>query len=146
MTTQGTRPRYETQDDLSREGAFSRKVSEKFNCTFRKMPLRYGLDYAAMRDGVIVAFIEIKVRTNPVDQYQTYMVALSKWSAARELRAVTGLPSFLMVQWSDAWGYTPLSGTIDSLTFGGRKDRSDWQDMEPVTLIGMDRFRIIRHP
>ena len=146
MNMQATRPRYETQGDLSREALFSRMASEKFNCTFMKMPIRYGLDFAAMRDGKVVAFVEMKVRTNPVQQYPTYMVALSKLMAARELTASARVPSLLMVRWSDAWGQTDLSQFIGDVSFGGRKDRDDWQDMEPVCLIEMDRFKIYPDP
>ena len=140
------RPRYETEEDLSREGEFSRIASEKFRCTFQKMPVRYGLDYAAIRDGKIVGFAEMKIRTNSAYAYPTYMISLTKMMAARDLWQVTGLRSFLMVMWSDAWGYTRLSGVFDDLTFNGRSDRADWQDMEPVMLINMERFRIAKRP
>lgn len=106
------------------------------------MPDRYGLDFCLTRDGVVTAFAEMKVRSNPRDRYPTYMIALSKVMSANSLNAATGLPCFLLVRWTDCWGYVRVDGRIEhgSLGVGGRSDRGDPQDMEPVFLIPMSRF------
>lgn len=142
------RPLYETQSDVLRETDFSLIISKKFNCTLSKLPMRYGLDFTAMRDGRAVSFIETKVRTNAVSAYSTYMLSVGKFTHADALTRSTGLPCFLCVMWSDAWGYTPLRANPGfEVAFGGRSDRGDAQDMEPVFLIPMSSF-VIRdlHP
>jgi hypothetical protein len=136
------RPRYEMPKDLTREAEFSRVVGQKFYCTFSKMPDRYGLDFCMLRDGAVTAFAEVKVRSNPRDKYPTYMIALSKVMSANGLNAATGLPCFLLVRWTDCWGYVRLDGKVEqgSLSVGGRTDRGDPQDVEPVSLIPTSRF------
>jgi len=134
---------YETSSDRGREEEFSFLLSEKFNCTFSKLPIRYGLDFSAVRDGRVVSFVETKVRTNPVGQYQTYMISSGKLIHADALTRATGLKCFLAVKWTDAWGYTELKMTPDSvISIGGRSDRGDGQDIEPVCLISLSRFFI----
>lgn len=136
------RPRYETSEDLTREDDFSRVVGKKFNCSFSKMPDRYGLDFCLTRGGVATAFAEIKVRSNPRGKYPTYMISLSKVTSANVLNASTGLPCFLLVRWTDCWGYVRIDGMIaqGNVGIGGRTDRGDPQDMEPVYLIPMSSF------
>jgi hypothetical protein len=138
------RPRYETKEDLTREAEISRVAAQKFNCTFSKMPDRYGLDFCAVRDGAVVAFAEVKVRTTPHLMYQTYMISLGKAVAARSLHEATGLPSILIVGWSDAWGQTRLDTAMKpgSIRVGGRADRGDPQDIEPVVMIPLSDFLI----
>lgn len=137
------RPRYETQYDREKETAFSTILSDSFRCRLYKLPLRYGLDFSAVRDGRVVAFIETKVRTNPVGQYPTYMVSAGKFMYADSITRVTGLNCLLAVMWSDAWGYTDLVMKPEiTLSIGGRTDRGDGQDVEPVCLIPISCFKV----
>ena len=135
------RPIYETIQDLTNESSVMYALSEKFNCTFRKMPRKYGLDYAALRDGRVVAFLEVKCRTCRSDKYEEYMLSLHKVMAATKLSSTTNLPCFLVVAWTDAIGYTHISAP--SVGFGGRQDRNDNDDMEPVALIPINHFHIV---
>lgn len=135
------RPRYETESDLSNERQVISIFSEKFKCTFSKMPIRYGLDYAMSRDGKVRAFAEIKCRSSPVSQYDTYMLSLGKLVSAHNLRVATGLDCFLMVRWTDAVGYIKMDSGF-SVAVGGRLDRNDWQDIEPVVHYPIDSFKI----
>jgi len=142
-----TRPIYETRADRGREAEFSLLLSKKFNCTFSKLPIRYGLDFSAVRDGRVVAFVETKVRTNPVGQYPTYMISSGKFMHADALSRATGLKCMLAVRWSDAWGYTELTMSPDiTVSIGGRMDRGDEQDIEPVCLIPISRFTVTALP
>ena len=54
------RPRYERKVDLTNEVAVMEELAKKFDCTYYKLPVKYGVDFAAVRDGVIVAFVEVK--------------------------------------------------------------------------------------
>jgi hypothetical protein len=137
------RPRYETQYDSREEARFSEILAERFRCSLHKLPIRYGLDFSAVRDGRVVAFVETKVRTNPVGQYPTYMISVGKFMYADTLTRVTGLDCILAVKWSDAWGHTNLVLQPDiEVTIGGRRDRGDEQDIEPVCLIPIAQFKI----
>lgn len=141
------RPVYEGKDDMSREAVFSRLVAEKFNCTLVKMPKLSGVDFCISSDGELAGFLEVKVRTNRRQQYPTYMISAKKIAMAESLMSAFGLPTVLAVRWSDSWGHTDLNGLPQEyVSFGGRKDRNDPQDMEPVFLIPMSRFSVIPLP
>lgn len=140
-------PIYETEANLGREEQFSRLISEKFECTFRKLPIRYGLDFAAIRSGKVVSFMELKVRSNSVTAYPTFMLSVHKFMSADALTVATGLPCVLAVSWSDAWGYINMKDRGDfEVGFGGRVDRGDDQDVEPVFLIPTSSFAIVKAP
>lgn len=138
------RPLYEDEFDLGREEKFSRLVAEKFHCTFRKLPIRYGLDFAAERDGKVVSFVEVKTRNVGVTTYPTFMLSVSKFMAADALTRTTGLPCFLAVGWQSMWGYIPMNGKPPGdVAMGGRTDRGDSQDVEPVFLIPTSTFTLV---
>ena len=53
------------------------------------------------------------------------------------------LPCRLAVMWTDNWGYTDLALTPEIVvSMGGRRDRGDEQDIEPVHLIPIFSFKI----
>jgi hypothetical protein len=138
------RPTYETEADRGREADFSKILCQSFGCTLHKLPIRYGLDFVAVKDGRTIGFMETKVRTNPVGKYPTYMISAGKFMSADALTRATGLPCRLAVMWADAWGHTKLVMTPEIVvSLGGRRDRGDEQDIEPVHLIPISSFEII---
>ena len=154
------RPTYENKQSLDAERKTVETLSKMWKVQFIKMPISYHLDYAmihkinvyqygeALKDS-IVGFAEVKVRTNPITQYDTYMIALSKVLKARQLSEATKKPSILIVNWrtinkdptkNDCIGWTNFKREF-KLGFGGRKDRNDWQDQEPVALYPISMFK-----
>lgn len=138
------RPTYETDADRGREADFSNILCQVFRCTLYKLPIRYGLDFSVVKDGRTIGFLETKIRTNPSGQYPTYMISAGKFMSADALTRSTGLPCRLAVMWTDNWGYTDLALTPEIVvSMGGRRDRGDEQDIEPVHLIPISSFQII---
>jgi hypothetical protein len=136
---------YERPEDIAAERTALDKACEVWKCTAEKLPMKYELDYLLLREGRGVAWLEIKSRTNARPAYPTYMISLSKVMAARRLSEASQLPSFLLVQWSDACGYVRLDSLLDFRTaVGGRTDRGDEQDIEPVALIPVGEFARLR--
>lgn len=136
-----TRPLYEKDSDLEKEKMVIRGISKIWKCEWEKLHLKYQLDYLLLRNNLGVAWVEIKIRKNPIKQYSTYMIALSKVTAARSLSEASKLPSFLVVWWTDGLRYIRMDSLLDfSLGVGGRKDRNDEQDIEPVVLIPIENF------
>lgn len=133
------RPRYEKKVDLTNEVAVMNELAKKFDCTYYKLPVKYGVDFAAVRDGVIVAFVEVKCRSVSKDTYSSYILSLGKIMSACNLQAVTGIPVILAVRWVDATAWTNICQQF-KYVIGGRKDREDWQDIEPVASIPMAAF------
>jgi hypothetical protein len=145
VTALGVRPMYETEADRGKEGSFIGDLCAAWQCEARKLPIHYKLDFAMMRDGIIKAFLETKVRTYERDYFDTYMISMAKVLAAREYSAFAGVPSLLAVRWSDGDGFIALNGMKDfEIGFGGRGDRGDPQDMEPIVFIPIENFREVR--
>jgi len=71
------------------------------------------------------------------------MISLSKLLSARLLATETEVPAVLAVQFQDKAMYTMLHNVECSIGFGGRSDRNDWQDQEPVVFINMSEFKEI---
>jgi hypothetical protein len=142
--TIGTRPLYETAGDLSAEGEFIDGLCTLWKCGAWKLPIRYKLDYALFRGESIRAFLEIKVRNYRKDAFEDYMISMDKVLTARIYSDFAKVPSILAVQWLDTSGFIDL-GTLKnfSLGFGGRTDREDSQDREPVVLIPISDFSCI---
>ena len=69
------------------------------------------------------------------------MISVSKVMAARALTDATGVECLLIVKWKDNAGWINLSKDPDSVGFGGRVDRNDSQDMEPVVYYNIIRFK-----
>ncbi len=137
------RPLYETDDDLSREARFAAIIADSFKCQLHKMPIRYGLDFVAVKDGRTIGFVETKIRMNPVERYPTYMISLGKFMTAEAIMQTTSIPCRLAVMWTDGWGFVKMKMTPDVVvSVGGRRDRGDDQDVEPVCLIPISNFTV----
>ena len=135
------RPRYETEEDRSGETAVLASLCRRWGCSAKKLSDRYELDYLLLKERQGKAWLEIKIRTNEYDAYPTYMISFGKVLAARRLSQGSELPSFLLVQWTDCKGYTRLDDLKRfHVSIGGRTDREDFQDIEPVVYIPTQDF------
>jgi hypothetical protein len=108
-----------------------------------KLQVRDAFDYAATRGKNITAFVEVKTRTNPMHKYPTYMISMTKVMNANAVFMSTGTPSLLVVKWTDCMGWVQLNQNKFTLEIGGRRDRHDAQDIEPVCHISIDLFKVI---
>ena len=139
-----TRPLYETTQDLSNEQEFMQQLESLWGCTSQKIPIKYGVDFCLMMGDVIKGILEIKCRNNTRLQYPTYMLSAHKIITGRNLAQIIGVPFLLAVKWTDSSGYIDLAKT-DSAVFkiGGRFDRNDPDDIEPVAHIPIGEFKTI---
>lgn len=138
------RPIYETEEDLAKEASLGSIIARHWKCRMQKLQPRDHFDYAAIRDGKVSAFIEIKNRTNKMSQYPTYMISMTKVINATMTTIATGIPCFLVVRWIDKTGYVNIGNIDTTVTMGGRTDRSDPQDVEPVCHIDIGEFKRFR--
>ena len=135
------RPTYENTSTLKHESTFAVDLGRVWRCLLVKVPVKYCIDTVAMRNGSPVAWVELKNRDASSNAFGEYMLALSKWKEGRELAAATKLPFMLAVRWSDCDTCVRLDGEAKiRLGFGGRVDRGDWQDKEPMVYIPMSQF------
>jgi hypothetical protein len=138
------RPIYETPQDLKNENEVVAYLSAAWGCNFVKLKISYGLDFAIMKDGGLVATSEIKCRnydSAAIDRFGGLMLSASKAHRAAEWMANHGAPLVLAVKLKDGL----FVATIEQwkayeLKFTGRTDRGDWQDVEPCCIIPMSEF------
>jgi hypothetical protein len=135
-----SRPHYENRKSLQKEHALAQGLEKRWECKLKKLPIKYMLDYAAWKNKQISAWVELKCRTIPFEQYDEYMISLAKVMAAKELSRNTGLQSFLVVQWSNKTAFLQLDNADYELRMGGRKDRNDPDDIEPCCYFKLKDF------
>jgi len=83
--------------------------------------------------------VEVKVRKNARLKYPTYMLSKAKYDALTELSETGFIGAMLAVQWTDQLGVVAIP-TAHSVGHGGRYDRNDAADQEPVVLIPIKNF------
>lgn len=108
----------------------------------RKLPISYRLDFAMFRDGKLRGFAEVKTRNNRHDSYPTLIISLGKVMAARQLAEVSETRSVLLVQYLDGLYWCNFATPFE-VAMGGRWDRGDDDDVEPVAHYPIEAFKIV---
>ena len=135
------RPLYETEEDLDRERGAIMTLCGRTDAHPFKLPISAHADYIMMRDGEAKAVVEVKCRKNKRLAYDTYMLSQHKYEGLLSW-AEYGLTPILLVSWQDAIGYVRLPCPHD-IAVGGRRDRGDALDIEPVVHIKTSDFKVI---
>jgi len=143
------RPIYENANDLRSEKNLISHVSDCWNVVSYKLPMSYKIDYAMYRIDTgtsnsssenLVGFAEVKCRTHKFGTFPTYIISLAKVMEARRLARETDTRSILIVSWTDKIGYLDFL-CHHQIRHGGRADRNDWQDQEPVCHFDLKHFK-----
>lgn len=140
-----SRPLYESDDDLAKERAAVEALCSSLGCSYSKLPISYGLDYALHRDGRVFSMIEIKCRNNTSQRYETIMVSVLKRIKALELRKSAHVTTNLVVAYTDGIYLIDFAEKPDYVAIGGRKDRSDSADIEPCIHYSVSRMARVAH-
>lgn len=137
-----SRPLYESERDRAAEHEVMELALAKIQDVdkFVKLPISYGWDYGLYGDGRLQAVAEVKVRKQ---KYGTFFVSLHKVMRGFDyMRA--GLRAYLLVRWPDGiYGHRLMEPSVNAyhVDFGGRHDRGDNADQEPVVHIPLTQFR-----
>lgn len=131
------RPLYETENDRALEARVISRLEVRWKCRAVKLPISYKVDFALEREKV-KAWVEVKCRGR---KYEEMYLSLHKWMAGRELSLNTGLPFILVYGFKDEIYWRSVSKDAPSILIGGRQDRGDWQDLEPMAVFGLDTFK-----
>lgn len=143
------RPIYENAKDLRSEKNLISHVSDCWNVVSCKLPMSYKIDYAMYRMDTgtsasasenLVGFAEVKCRTHKFGTFPTYIISLAKVMEARRLAIETDTKSLLIVSWTDKIGFLDFF-SHHQIRHGGRADRNDWQDQEPVCHFDLKHFK-----
>lgn len=139
------RPTYESSDDLRNEQEIITFFTQHFNkdLTAVKIPKQYKIDYCLMIGDRVTAFAEVKNRTCSRGTYDTYMMSLAKYLEALRIKKDLSLETILVVKWIDSIGYIELGRRAWEIGFGGRADRGDWEDQEPMIFIPTSEFGLL---
>lgn len=140
-----SRPIYERGKDRDNERRVADWLARRQPGSLRpvQMPKRYPVDFALIDDrGEFNCWLEIKCRTNAIDAYPSYMVSLEKVRGMFDLARFTAIPTRLVVRWEDCLGYLNFPCPYE-IRMGGRKDRGDWQDVEPMAHFDVRSFDVL---
>ena len=131
---------YENDLNLISEKQVINHVSKSWNVVSYKLPISYKLDYAMYRDEELLGFAEVKCRTHKFGTFPTYMISLAKVLKSRDLWLCTRRPTILIVSWIGKVAYLDFSSP-HKIKQGGRSDRNDWQDQEPMCHYDLKEFK-----
>ena len=134
------RTMYENDLNLISEKQVINHVSKSWNVVSYKLPISYKLDYAMYRDEELLGFAEVKCRTHKFGTFPTYMISLAKVLKSRDLWLCTRRPTILIVSWIGKVAYLDFSSP-HKIKQGGRSDRNDWQDQEPMCHYDLKEFK-----
>lgn len=132
---------YETRDTLAAEEEAAKIYAEAIGADLQKLPRRYEIDYMLTRSGKMVGWLEVKCRPG-CQRHQTYAVSAAKIDkGCRLAERFGGSFELLVVRTSDAMVLDALSERPVGVTIGGRTDRGDADDVEPMAHYAWASFR-----
>ena len=140
------RPIYENEENISNEVEVAGQIAKAWAMETVKLKRLYPFDWGVVdsRTKQVVGFIEIKCRTNPSSQYPTYMISAEKVRWAIDTTITFAVRCFIAVKWTDMTGVHRVNPDSKyHLFMGGRDDRNDSQDIEPVCLIPIRLFDVL---
>jgi hypothetical protein len=130
------RPKYESKSDIEFETQVASHLAAVWTADAVKLPRFYKCDWALRRGKKVAALLEIKCRKNAADKYPTIILSSDKWSYLRQMDAALNVPALFVAKFTDGIRYIrPATSHNFTVEMGGRFDRGDWQDMEPVIHI-----------
>ena len=132
-----------SEKHVKEEDYFKKDIENYWGCKLEKLPIDYRLDYAVIREGEIVAWIELKNRKLYSDQYQDSMINLNKWMKAKVFRGISDIPTLLAVRYKDKDLWCFLTDEMDlEIRWGARtKNTRDGQDIGPAVHIKLTEFK-----
>lgn len=137
-----TRPIYETDQSREAEARIAKTFAAFKSLHLVKLKFAYAVDYMLMGD-TPKAFMEVKERhydMDTLDRWGGFMLSLHKWSIGNQYAKDAGIHFVVVVKTTDGIWYHVSKGEIDGVSYGGRTDRNDPDDMEPVILLKKNRF------
>ncbi len=139
------RKRYETFADLENEKQIADIAMGFFGCnSATKLGEHYGADYAFANNLNLICFAEIKKRRVPHTAYETIFVSAYKRLVGLNLETGTGRRSYFIVGFNDGVYGIPWRALPEKITIGGRTDRNNNLDIEPLVHYKISNMFILR--
>lgn len=137
-----TRPLYETEADLANEVDAQSVIESLWSCDIKKLPMRYLVDWAIFQEGKLRAYAEFKRRKHAMAKFDTLILSHHKWVAGKTLASEANVPFVVIVQFNDKLAFCETKHAAP-ISWSGRTDRGDQQDLEPVVHIPVSSFKVI---
>lgn len=133
------RPKYEKQEHINYENRFIEQM--KPIAEFRKLKKHYACDFGMMRGNDISALVEFKHRPGAMSYVDGVMLSLEKFTKIISFKRACGISAIFVIENYDLHYYAvSLMASVYRVSIGGRKDRGDESDMEPVIFIPAHAF------
>lgn len=135
---------YESPEDRANQLAIAHIVAELWPVILSEHEALSHQDFTFSYEGEEVFIAEIKCRTNPRGQYETYQLSRHKIVHGLDRQWEKRITFVLIVRWQDGifWRWcTDRDLSPERTRWGGRKDRGDPQDQGAMTHIPIREFR-----
>lgn len=135
---------YETEENLVKEREIADFIQSVWHMSLIKNPKSYRIDFGVMKGGRIRGWVEVKERKINLFTYPTVILSLAKWMQGRRLALETGTRFFFVIQVIDGSILcSEETSATRKVNYGGRRDRNDSEDIEPVVHIPIADFRVL---
>jgi hypothetical protein len=142
------RPEYETSQDLANQERLMKAIFPERH--YHSLDRKYQLDYLILHPKLMPVWCEVKQRTVEWGTYDTYLISLAKYMMGKRLATETRGQFYLVTGWANgviaAANLSLMTPITYPMAMGGRADRSDAADREPVILIPNASFKVIDSP
>lgn len=141
-------PRNETEEDLENERQVAELLSHAWHADLKKLVADklYLADYAAVQNGVVTAFIEIRCRSCSSTTYPSVFMPLHKLLWAKSIWQATGRP-YLFVLRFDGDGvisYAPIHSMPQApIVWAVQRVERETHPDGPVVQIDASNFRLL---
>ena len=136
------KPEYETAATRAKELEVCNRLAAD-GLHFQKLAPKDVLDFGISRDDQLVAFLEVKSTSYPSTKYRTFRMSMAKFLRMKTIHATTGRQTALVVCYTDKTLRLWINGTVapEFLEMGGRWDRADSEDVEPLAHFPVEDFK-----
>ena len=138
---------YYTNYHYANEESLRVYLEKLYNVTLKRNKTLYKYDISVVKNGVVTGLLELKDRSHYFGRYDTYTVSLDKIREGIVYTLYLGIPCTLVVRFSCGTiaSYRIKSEQVKSfdITYGGRNDRNDPNDLEPLVNIPLTFFKVL---
>ena len=136
-------PAYESDSDRKGEARVAVILGEVWKCELLPLPRFSLVDYMAVKDGVVWAFVEIKRRKVSHDHYPTYMLSAKKVNGVVDMANRLRIEAKIGVEFTDGIFWIDAHDmSRGALHYSGRDDRPwDEDAMEKTYHIPHEQLR-----
>ena len=136
---------YETEQDRTNQQEAIEFLMTKWDFVAEDCSANYPLDYICKRNKEYIAFVEVRVRTTPMNKYPTMICSLKKYKFAMEIGNLFNIPILFLCSWGcGTIAYIDMVSNEPKLDIQLVDYRNDVRDLEPIVHWSIDSFTILK--